>query len=106
MADHIIKVRNREISVTNAVIVANSVNSDKLLLDLDDEWKGLQVFVTLELKDTKIRSRWGGMPLDVPEKILSTPGYVGVTIIGRSPLRKIITRKAKKALVVVPSGTA
>lgn len=104
MKNHVIKVVNRKITVDDYRIIANGINTDTITLDLDSEWDGLQVYVLLGPKGTCFRSKWSNMPLTIPDKLLEKTGFIPVSIVGVSPLRRVTTRSADRALRVVASG--
>ena len=45
--NHLVRVRCRNILISDRYIVANNINTDTIELDLDDEWSGFTPVVVL-----------------------------------------------------------
>lgn len=105
MANHVIKVVDRRITVDDRLIIANGINTDTITLELDSEWGGMRVYVILGTGKTMFRTEWRYIPLTIPAELLKRPGYIPVSVIGVSSEKRLTTRGAYKALRVVASGT-
>ncbi len=43
MTEHVVRVRGRRLSVCGDGVVANGIQADRIVLDLDGEWDGLSL---------------------------------------------------------------
>lgn len=80
--------------------VQNGLNSDYVQLDLDWEWVGLTVLVTLG----GFNLVWEGEPVAVPSAVLAQTGSVDVGISGYMDGVRVVSARADDALVVVESA--
>lgn len=106
MIDHKITVRDRVISIDNPDIVKDSIDSDRLILDLDDDWNDLEkIFVVLGVNQHSVVAVYDSEEdLMFPASLARNLGPVGVTIVGKNGDQTQITRRASRLIRVVPRG--
>lgn len=104
--DHIVTVRARGLSVRPSTLVAGSSGADALVLDLDDEWEGLQVFIILGEGESALAVEWDGEPVDVPGELLADPGWLAASVVGMDPSggKRVVTMASPHAMRVVQGG--
>ena len=75
MINHTITVRNRRIKVDTPRLIQGCTGSDAIILDLDDEWIGLdEILVSIGSGDSRQDAVWDGEPM-VIEHIDFPIGY-------------------------------
>lgn len=100
MINHTITVRNRRIKVDTPRLIQGCTGSDAIILDLDDEWIGLdEILVSIGSGDSRQDAVWDGEPM-VIEHIDFPIGYLPVSVTGRT----ITTTRAPHAFFVVRNG--
>ena len=99
---HTITVRDRRISTTNAKLIQGSKGSDGIVLDLDDEWDGLDVTVALGRGDEQVTARWEGEPMNIDVDF--RVGYIPIVVTGVSEDRRLITEPSYGFKVVRNGG--
>lgn len=106
MIDHKISVRDRVISINEPNVVEDSIDSDRLVLDLDDDWKDLEkIFVVLSTSHQTVTARYDlDEDLMFPASLATRLGPVGVTIVGKKGDQTQITRRADRLIRIVPRG--
>ena len=63
MINHTITVRNRRIKVDTPRLIQGCTGSDAIILDLDDEWTGLdEILVSIGSGDSRQDAIWDGNP--------------------------------------------
>ena len=106
MINHTITVRNRRIKVDTTRLVQGCAGSDSIILDLDDEWTGLdEVLISIGSGDSRQVAIWDGEPM-VIEHVDFPIGYLPVSVTGRTKdgSRSITTKRKPNALLVVRNG--
>lgn len=82
MINHTITVRNRRIKVDTPRLIQGCTGSDSIILDLDDEWTGLdEIHVSIGSGDSRQDAVWDGEPM-VIEHIDFPIGYLPVSVTG------------------------
>lgn len=104
--NHLVRVRCRDILISDRYIVANNINTDTIELDLDDEWRGFTPVVVLGTGESAFMQEYSGTPILFPKELLKTTGELPITIVGyRENVDKIlVTAKSRKSFLVVESG--
>ena len=91
MINHTITVRNRRIKVDTPRLIQGCTGSDAIILDLDDEWTGLdEILVSIGSGDSRQDATWDGEPM-VIEHIDFPIGYLPVSHWpnqGRKPIHR------------------
>lgn len=83
MINHTITVRNRRIKVDIPRLIQGCDGSDAIILDLDDEWTGLdEILVSIGSGDSRQDAIWDGEPM-VIEHVDFPIGYLPVSVTGR-----------------------
>ena len=106
MINHTITVRNRRIKVDTPRLIQGCAGSDSIILDLDDEWTGLdEILVSIGSGDSRQDAVWDGEPM-VIEHIDFPTGYLPVSVTGRTKdgSRSITTERASHVFSVVRNG--
>ena len=105
MTDHVVRVRGRMLSVCGDGVVANGIQADRIVLDLDGEWDGLTPVLYLGPTGSAYRVRYDG-PTAIPADLLQEPGWLPVSVVGydASGETRVTTGIADRLLAVVPSG--
>ena len=106
MINHTITVRNRRIKVDTPRLIQGCTGSDAIILDLDDEWTGLdEILVSIGSGDSRQDAIWDGEPM-VIEHIDFPIGYLPVSVTGRTKdgSRSITTARASHVFSVVRNG--
>lgn len=106
MINHTITVRNRRITVDTPRLIQGCTGSDSIILDLDDEWTGLdEILVSIGSGDSRQDAIWDGEPM-VIEHIDFPIGYIPVSVTGRTEdgSRSITTARAPHVFFVVRNG--
>lgn len=104
--NHTITVRNRRIKVDTPRLIQGCAGSDSIVLDLDDEWTGLdEINVSIGSGDSRQDAIWDGEPM-VIEHIDFPIGYLPVSVTGRTKdgSRSITTARAPHVFFVVRNG--
>lgn len=103
--NHLIRVRCRNILISDRYIVANNINTDTIELDLDDEWRGFTPVVVLGTGESAFMQEYSGTPILFPEELLKTTGEIPITIVGYSEDDELlVTAKSRKSFFVIESG--
>lgn len=106
MINHTITVRNRRIKVDTPRLIQGCAGSDSIILDLDDEWTGLdEILISIGSGDSRQVAIWDGEPM-VIEQIDFPIGYLPVSVTGRTKdgSRSITTARASHVFSVVRNG--
>lgn len=105
MIEHVLTINNRKISCDNDKIIANGAKSDILKIKTDEEWLDCKLVLILYTSDDIYACIYDGDFVYIPEKLLSTSGYLSASIIGqKDDGYRITTKKAQNLLNVVSSG--
>lgn len=106
---HVIKVRKRVVESLNRSIIANGVNSDEIVLDLDDEWNDLNLTVYLGLGDTLLKTGYKtDVPCYIPSSLITNPGdRISFSLVGENDDQtiRLVTSRCAFAFEVIPSGS-
>ena len=105
--NHLVRVRCRNILISDRYIVANNINTDTIELDLDDEWRGFTPVVVLGTGESAFMQEYSGTPILFPEELLKTTGEIPITIVGYSEEdddELLVTAKSRKSFFVIESG--
>lgn len=104
--NHLVRVRCRNILISDRYIVANNINTDTIELDLDDEWRGFTPVVVLGTGESAFLQEYSGTPILFPGELLKTTGELPITIVGyRDDVDDLlITAKSRKNFFVIESG--
>ena len=104
--NHLIRVRHRNILISDRYIVANNINTDTIELDLDDEWRGFTPVVVLGTGESAVLQEYSGTPILFPGELLKTTGEIPITIVGYSEDNDdlLVRAKSKKSFFVIESG--
>lgn len=83
MINHTITVRNRRIKVDTPRLIQGCDGSDAIILDLDDEWTGLdEILVSIGSGDSRQDAFWDGEPTNSPRG--DTTWITGTVIVAHS----------------------
>lgn len=106
---HVIKVRNRYVESLDKGVIANGVNSDEIVLDLDSEWDGLTLTIFLGCGDTLLKTDYkDGSPCYIPSSLLRNPGdRISFSLVGENDDQstRLVTSRCMFAFNVLPSGS-
>lgn len=104
--NHLVRVRCRNILISDRYIVANNINTDTIELDLDDEWRGFTPVVVLGTGESAFMQEYSGTPILFPEELLKTTGEIPITIVGygEDADELLVTAKSRKSFFVKESG--
>ena len=104
--NHIIRVRDRTVSVNLSELVQNNVATDTFTLDLDEDWDGLAVVVLLGPCTDATELQWSGEPVSIPAALMSEVGAIDVSVVGYDTggTVRVVTKRASGLLRVVESG--
>lgn len=109
MKTHKVFVRDRSLSCDSKIIPQGSRGQDEIVLDLDDEWDGLTVYVVIRRGRDKLvlnyteASQTG--PVTLPDDILDELGPISVALVGLGADKsKITTFSAPQLFRVVTAG--
>lgn len=109
MKTHKVLVRNRSLSCDSKTIPQGSHGQDEIVLDLDDDWDGLTVYMVIQRGDDKQilnyteESQAG--PVTLPDDILDELGPISVALVGLgTDGSKITTFYAPQLFRVVTAG--
>lgn len=105
MISHVIRVRKQRVTVDDPRLIRGCKGSDEILLDLDDEWTGLDhILVSIGTGDDRREALWDGEPMTLDVDFPA--GYLPVSVSGSSPdgSRRLETLGAPHAFVVVNNG--
>lgn len=103
---HTLRVDLHRISVDDPVVVAGGMGHDALDLDLDNEWEGLSVVITIGPENRAVSVAYDGEPVTIPAECIDTPGMlpVSVTGYGEDGTVRVTTEQDCRLMRVVPSG--
>ncbi len=104
--NHLIMVSDRIISVDNKRLVQNNINTDTMDIQLDGEWKDVNVVVILGERDEAVQLRWSGQPIVIPSQVAKNIGPVAVSIVGldANGETRLVTVKNSSVFNVIESG--
>lgn len=109
MKTHKVLVRDRSLSCDSKVIPKGSHGQDEIVLDLDDEWNDLTVYMVVRRgRDKRVlnyteESQTG--PVTFPDDILDELGPISVALVGLGAGKsKITTFSAPQLFRVVTAG--
>ena len=109
MKTHKVIVRDRSLSCSPKTIPQGSHGQDEIVLDLDDDWDGLNVYIVIQRGEDKRvldyteESKTG--PVTFPDDILDELGPISVALVGLGVDRsKITTFSAPQLFRVVAAG--
>lgn len=106
---HVVKIRNRVVESLNPNVIANGINSDEIVLDLDSEWTGLNLTVYLGLGDTKLQTTYkANEPCYIPSELIKNPNdRIAFTLVGENDDKtiRLVTSRCAFAFQVMPSGS-
>ena len=103
---HTLRVDMHRLSVDDPVVVAGGMGHDALDLDLDNEWEGLGVVITIGPENRAVSVAYDGEPVTIPAECIDTPGMlpVSVTGYGEDGTVRVTTEQDCRLMRVVPSG--
>lgn len=103
---HTLRVDLHRISVDDPVIVAGGMGHDAIDLDLDNEWEGLSVVITIGPENRAVSIAYDGEPVTIPAECIDVPGMlpVSVTGYGEDGTVRVTTEQDCRLMRVVPSG--
>lgn len=103
---HTIRVDMHRLSVDEPVVVAGGMGHDAIDLDLDNEWEGLSVVITIGPENRAVSVAYDGEPVTIPAECIDTPGMlpVSVTGYGEDGTVRVTTEQDCRLMRVVPSG--
>ena len=103
---HILRVDMHRLSVDDPVVVAGGMGHDAIDLDLDNEWEGLSVVITIGPENRAVSIAYDGEPVTIPAECIDTPGMlpVSVTGYGEDGTVRVTTEQDCRIMRVVPSG--
>ena len=103
---HTLRVDMHRLSVDDPVVVAGGMGHDALELDLDNEWEGLGVVITIGPENRAVSVAYDGEPVTIPAECIDTPGMlpVSVTGYGEDGTVRVTTEQDCRLMRVVPSG--
>lgn len=103
---HILRVDMHRLSVDDPVIVAGGMGHDAIDLDLDNEWEGLSVVITIGPENRAVSVAYDGGPVTIPAECIDVPGMlpVSVTGYGEDGTVRVTTEQDCRLMRVVPSG--
>lgn len=106
---HVMKVRKRVVESLNRSVIANGINSDEIVLDLDNEWDGLNLTIFLGLGDTLLRTEYKtDTPCYIPAQLTKNPGdRISFSLVGENEDKstRLVTSRCNFAFNVLPSGS-
>ena len=103
---HTLRVDLHRLSVDDPVVVAGGMGHDAIDLDLDNEWEGLSVVITIGPENRAVSIAYDGGPVTIPAECIDTPGMlpVSVTGYGEDGTVRVTTEQDCRIMRVVPSG--
>ena len=103
---HTLRVDMHRLSVDDPVVVAGGMGHDAIDLDLDNEWEGLSVVITIGPENRAVSVAYDGEPVTIPAECIDTPGMlpVSVTGYGEDGTVRVTTEQDCRLMRVVPSG--
>ena len=79
---HTLRVDLHRLSVDDPVVVAGGMGHDAIDLDLDNEWEGLSVVITIGPENRAVSVAYDGEPVTIPAECIDTPGMLPVSVTG------------------------
>lgn len=106
MIDHKVTIRDRVVSTDSREIVQDSNEADRIVLDLDSDWDGLdEVYVVLGKGDGKLVSPYDPEDLPTfPAELTEKLGPLAFSVVGMKGETIQITRRADSLFRIVPRG--
>lgn len=96
--NHVIRIRNRRITVDNPTLIKGCRNSDTITLDTDEEWEGKTITVYVGSGDNRVKAEYKGQPLTI--NIDFPIGYIPVLVKGQTGDEIIYSKEATHAFRV------
>lgn len=102
---HTITVVDRVVSVDKPELVQNNIKTETVTLNLDSEWEGLSTVINIG-NERPVSVIWSGEPVVIPSELMTTVGYLDVSVVGYGDDGGIraVTKKATSIFNVVASG--
>ena len=105
--NHVITIRERELTVDFPELIQNNIKTDTVTLDLDAEWDGIQpVIIFGPNADGTIAVEYTGEPVHIPGAVMQYVGGLDCSVMGLddSGEVRLITKAAPNTFEVVESG--
>ena len=105
--NHVITIRERELTVDFPELIQNNIKTDTVTLDLDAEWDGIQpVIIFGPNADGTIAVEYTGEPVHIPGAVMQYVGGLDCSVMGLddSGEVRLVTKAAPNTFEVVESG--
>lgn len=106
--NHVIKIRNRHITVDNPSLFKGSRNTETVTLNLDSEWEGLSCLINIGNDANPVSLVWSGKPVVIPAELMADTGTLNVSVVGYGDdgTVRAVTKKADNIFTVEPMALA
>ena len=105
--NHVITIRERELTVDFPELIQNNIKTDTVTLDLDAEWDGIQpVIIFGPNASGTIAVEYTGEPVHIPGAVMQYVGGLDCSVMGLddSGEVRLVTKAAPNTFEVVESG--
>ena len=105
--NHVITIRERELTVDFPELIQNNIKTDTVTLDLDAEWDGIQpVIIFGPNASGTIAVEYTGEPVHIPGAVMEYVGGLDCSVMGLddSGEVRLVTKAAPNTFEVVESG--
>ena len=105
--NHVITIRERELTVDFPELIQNNIKTDTVALDLDSEWDGIQpVIIFGPNASGTIAVEYTGEPVHIPGAVMQYVGGLDCSVMGLddSGEVRLVTKAAPNTFEVVESG--
>ena len=105
--NHVITIRERELTVDFPELIQNNIKTDTVTLDLDTEWDGIQpVIIFGPNASGTIAVEYTGEPVHIPGAVMEYVGGLDCSVMGLddSGEVRLVTKAAPNTFEVVESG--
>lgn len=105
--NHVITIRERELTVDFPELIQNNIKTDTVTLDLDTEWDGIQpVIIFGPNASGTIAVEYTGEPVHIPGAVMQYVGGLDCSVMGLddSGEVRLVTKAAPNTFEVVESG--
>lgn len=105
--NHVITIRERELTVDFPELIQNNIKTDTVTLDLDKEWDGIQpVIIFGPNASGTIAVEYTGEPVHIPGAVMQYVGGLDCSVMGLddSGEVRLVTKAAPNTFEVVESG--
>ena len=105
--NHVITIRERELSVDDSELIQNNIKTDTVTLNLDREWEGIHPLILFGPNSNGVLYvEYKGEPVHIPAGAMEDVGPLDLSVMGLDDTGQVrlVTKAAPGTFTVVESG--